>query len=92
MKTYSRLGIKFSEYSWESDYKANSIVHIIDLLKSFGHLKTDKEGRSVIDVAGKNVPFMKSDGTTLYLTRDVAAAVDRYYDCVNYKINTFLYI
>ncbi|KAJ1524246.1 hypothetical protein ONE63_010761 [Megalurothrips usitatus] len=77
MKTYSRLGIKFDNYSWESDYNANSIGHILELLKSSGHLVHDEEGRSVVNVAGKAVPILKSDGTTLYLTRDIASAIDR---------------
>lgn len=77
MKTYSRLGVKFDKYSWESDYKADSISHILQLLKHSGHMTTDTEGRSVFNVDGKEVPVLKSDGTTLYLTRDIAAAVDR---------------
>ncbi|XP_034236102.1 probable arginine--tRNA ligase, mitochondrial [Thrips palmi] len=77
MKTYSRLGIVFDKYSWESDYKADSIVHILKLLDSSGLMATDKEGRSIVNVAGKEVPVLKSDGSTLYLTRDIAAAIDR---------------
>ncbi|KAK3927155.1 putative arginine--tRNA ligase, mitochondrial [Frankliniella fusca] len=76
-KTYSRLNIVFDHYSWESDYKLDSIAYILDLLKTRGHLTTDKEGRSVASVDGKDVPVLKSDGTTLYLTRDIAAAVER---------------
>lgn len=78
MKTYERLGIVFDNYSWESDYKADSIVHILKLLDSSGLMATDKEGRSIVKVGGKEVPVLKSDGTTLYLTRDIAAAIDRY--------------
>lgn len=77
MKTYSRLGIVFDKYSWESDYKADSIVHILKLLDSSGLMQTDKEGRSIVNVGGKEVPVLKSDGSTLYLTRDIAAAIDR---------------
>ncbi|XP_026293268.1 probable arginine--tRNA ligase, mitochondrial [Frankliniella occidentalis] len=76
-KIYSRLNIVFDHYCWESDYKVDCIGHILELLKSTGGLATDKEGRSVMNLDGKDVPLLKSDGTTLYLTRDVAAAVDR---------------
>lgn len=77
MRTYSRLGIEFNKYSWESDYKAGSIGHILQLMQASGLIEKDEEGLSIVNIGNRSVPILKSDGTTLYLTRDVAAAIDR---------------
>ncbi len=78
-KTYKILGIKFDEYASESQYhrKMKKIVEELEeknlLKKSEGarivDLKEDKLGVCLIE---------KTDGTTLYATRDLAAAIARY--------------
>ncbi|XP_043281083.1 probable arginine--tRNA ligase, mitochondrial [Venturia canescens] len=78
-KTYGRLGVQFDEYHWESMYAAVFIDPIIQKMDQLGLLKIDAEKRKVIAINEKrNVPIIKSDGSTLYLTRDIAAAIDRY--------------
>ncbi|KAK0168759.1 hypothetical protein PV327_002529 [Microctonus hyperodae] len=77
-RTYNRIGITFDEYNWESQYNANKISDIINYMKELKLLKKDVEGRQVIALnKERNLPIIKSDGSTLYITRDIAAAIDR---------------
>lgn len=78
-ETYERLGIRFDEYHWESMYASRCIDPVIEKINRLGLLKTDAEKRKVVAINEKwNIPIIKSDGSTLYLTRDIAAAIDRY--------------
>ncbi|XP_055631268.1 probable arginine--tRNA ligase, mitochondrial [Toxorhynchites rutilus septentrionalis] len=76
-RMYKRLGISFDYYYWESQYRANNISDVISLLESRNLLHTQHDGSRTIKVENRVVPMMKSDGSTLYLTRDVAALIDR---------------
>ncbi|KAF5273696.1 hypothetical protein FQA39_LY07386 [Lamprigera yunnana] len=76
--TYNRLGVKFDEYNYESMYSAASIKNIINIMKSKKILHTDSEGKEIATCNNRNMCLIKSDGSTLYLTRDVAAAIDRF--------------
>ncbi|XP_065084628.1 uncharacterized protein ArgRS-m [Ochlerotatus camptorhynchus] len=75
---YQRLGISFDHFHWESQYGINDIAHVVSLLQSNGSLFPQDDGRKIVKVGNRNVPIVKSDGSTLYLTRDVAALIDRY--------------
>ncbi|XP_046435389.1 probable arginine--tRNA ligase, mitochondrial [Neodiprion fabricii] len=91
--TYERLGVRFDEYNWESTYNAKKISQIISFMESQGFLITDNEGRKVFPFHEKrNVPIIKSDGSTLYITRDIAAAMDRFdkykFDAMYYVVDT----
>ncbi|XP_041973461.1 probable arginine--tRNA ligase, mitochondrial [Aricia agestis] len=77
-KMYSRLGIKFDVYHWESDYNSKHIQGIIEMLEKRKIWFVDETGRKVVKVRDKNVTVLKSDGSTLYITRDIAALLDRY--------------
>lgn len=78
-KTYQRIGIKFDEYNWESSYNYSKIQDVIAVMDKLNILKIDDEGRKVISINDKkNLSIIKSDGSTLYITRDIAAAIDRY--------------
>lgn len=75
---YERLGVEFDEYCWESDYKKTNIDNCLNRMVEKGVLEIDEEGKLVTRTeAGRCVPIVKSDGTTLYLARDVAALNDR---------------
>ena len=77
-KTYKRLGIDFDSYAGESFY-TDKMQEQVDLLREKGLLKIDN-GASIVDLSEYNVPpclILKSDGSTLYPTRDIAAAVYR---------------
>ncbi|XP_043497914.1 probable arginine--tRNA ligase, mitochondrial [Polistes fuscatus] len=89
-KTYGRIGITFDEYHWESMYRKTNLKQIIKLMENMNLLKYDKENRKVIQLdTDKVIPIIKSDGTSLYLTRDVGAAIDRY---KKYKFDVMYYV
>ncbi|KAG8582185.1 hypothetical protein GDO81_007948 [Engystomops pustulosus] len=80
-KVYKRLGVQFDEYSGESFYREKS-QDILNLLRSENILQITKDGKGVVDLKENGdmpvyATVMRSDGTTLYLTRDIAAAIDR---------------
>ncbi|XP_068086074.1 probable arginine--tRNA ligase, mitochondrial [Anabrus simplex] len=76
---YRRLGVEFTQYDWESMYGANDVKSVLNLLQGSNILKQKADGKQVVELSDKlQVPVMKSDGSTLYLVRDIAAAIDRY--------------
>lgn len=76
---YARLGVKFDIYSWESDYRKANILKQLDLIEKLGFLQNENDGTKSFVLGGeeKSVTLLKSDGSTLYLTRDIAAIMDR---------------
>ena len=77
-KTYRQLGITFDSYNGESFY-TDKMPEQVELLKKKGLLTLD-DGASVVRLDQFNMPvclILRSDGTTLYPTRDIAAAVYR---------------
>lgn len=86
---YSRLGVQFDNYDWESMYKRKQIDAVLAQMKERHLLDVDKEGRTVVTVKDKPVPVVKSDGTTLYLTRDIAAISDR---ATRFRFDKMFYI
>ncbi len=77
-KTYAQLGIEFDYYTGESFY-SDLMPKQVSLLREKGLLKTD-DGASIIDLSEYGMPpclILKRDGSTLYPTRDIAAAVYR---------------
>ncbi|XP_050480430.1 probable arginine--tRNA ligase, mitochondrial [Bombus huntii] len=78
-RTYKRIGVTFDRYDWESMYTAKKINKIIDKMGEMQLLKLDNENRKVMPLSEeKSVPIIKSDGTSLYISRDIAAAIDRF--------------
>ncbi len=78
-KIYKILGVKFDVISGESLYNKKMNV-VIDMLKQKGLLK-ENEGAQIADLDkyGLGVCLIKkSDGATLYATRDITAAIERY--------------
>ncbi|KAI7898579.1 uncharacterized protein BX663DRAFT_524661 [Cokeromyces recurvatus] len=87
---YARLNIHFDVYSGESQVadgmeRAMKMLHDCNLLQ-------ESEGALIIDMEkyklGKTV-VQKKDGTTLYLTRDIGAAMERY---EKYKFDKMIYV
>lgn len=74
---YERLGIEFDEYSWESQYAKQKIPECLALLKEANVMVEQEDGSHAVQIDDKTENLLKSDGTTLYLTRDVAAIMDR---------------
>lgn len=74
-KTYKQLGITFDSYNGESFY-SDKMPAIIDELREKNMLKLD-DGASIVDLEKYNMPpclILKRDGSSLYPTRDIAAA------------------
>lgn len=78
-RIYKRLNIKFDSYNGESYYN-DKMQPVIDMLRS-KNLLVESQGAMIVDLSQYNMPpclIIKSDGATLYATRDIAAAIDRY--------------
>uniref|UniRef100_W5L386 Probable arginine--tRNA ligase, mitochondrial n=1 Tax=Astyanax mexicanus TaxID=7994 RepID=W5L386_ASTMX len=80
-KIYERLGVYFDQYSGESFHQSKTREVLKDL-QSQGLLKTTEKGTGVVDLSAEGdlssyATLVRSDGTSLYITRDVAAALDR---------------
>lgn len=77
-RVYDRLGVSFDSYAGESFY-SDKMQEVVDIL-SEKQLLTDSEGAKVVSLEELNVPpciILKSDGATIYATRDIAAALYR---------------
>ncbi len=77
-KTYRQLDIEFDSYLGESFY-TDKMPAQIEILRQKHLLKTD-DGAEIVDLSEYNMPpclILKRDGSTLYPTRDIAAAVYR---------------
>jgi len=77
-KTYKQIGITFDSYKGESFY-TNKMSAQVEKLREMNLLKIDN-GASIVDLEEYSMPpclILKTDGSTLYPTRDIAAAVYR---------------
>ncbi len=89
-KTYRQLGIEFDSYKGESFY-TDKMPAEVQKLRDAGLLKID-DGASIVDLSDYNMPpclILKRDGSTLYPTRDIAAAV---YRKETYKFDKAIYV
>ncbi len=78
-KTYRLLGITFDSYKGESFYN-DKMPAQVQKLRDLGLLEIDN-GASIVRLDRWNMPvclILRSDGSTLYPTRDIAAAYYRY--------------
>ncbi|XP_019713458.1 putative arginine--tRNA ligase, mitochondrial [Hippocampus comes] len=79
-RVYERLGVHFDVYSGES-FHQERVQEVVRRLRKRGLLKTTEQGTGVVDLSAgdqSNVcTVLRSDGTSLYITRDIAAAIDR---------------
>ncbi|KAJ2554978.1 arginyl-tRNA synthetase [Coemansia sp. RSA 1933] len=88
--TYARLGIHFDVYSGESQV-GEGMARAMQMLED-GGLLTENKGAKVLDLEKyklEKAVVQKSDGTTLYLTRDIGAAIERY---EKYKFDKIIYV
>ncbi|KDR96010.1 arginyl-tRNA synthetase [Peptoclostridium litorale DSM 5388] len=77
-RVYDMLGIKFDSYAGESFY-SDKMDKIVGIMEDKSILKKS-EGADIVDLEEHSMPpalIRKSDGSTLYITRDIAAAVYR---------------
>lgn len=77
-KTYKLLDITFDSYAGESFY-SDKMPEVVEILKE-KKLLEESDGAQVVRFDDDNIPpciILKSDGTTIYATRDLAAAIYR---------------
>ncbi len=77
-KTYRMLGITFDSYNGEAFY-TDKMPAQVEKLRQMGLLTLD-DGASIVDLSEYKMPpclILKRDGSTLYPTRDIAAAAYR---------------
>ena len=89
-RVYDMLGVKFDSYAGESFYN-DKMQPIVDTLREKGLLKED-QGAQIVDLEPYGMPpalILRSDGATLYITRDLAAAK---YRMDTYHFDKSLYV
>jgi arginyl-tRNA synthetase len=88
-KVYDLLGIKFDVTSGESLYNKKMEEVVEELQKK--NLLIESEGALIVDLREHDlgvVIIKKADGTTIYTTRDIAAAIERH---KKYKFDSMFY-
>lgn len=91
--TYARLNIQYDVYSGESQVSMERMQHAISTFELKLLVHVDR-GAKLIDLTRFNKKLgkclvQKSDGTSLYLTRDVGEAARRYDE---YKFDKMIYV
>lgn len=89
-KIYDLLNVKFDSLNGEAFY-SDKMQEVIDILEKTGKL-VESEGARVIDLSDKNMsPCMicKSNGSSIYATRDLAAIL---YRAREYDFDKCLYV
>ncbi len=89
-KIYDLLDVKFDSLNGEAFY-ADKMQEVIDLLEKSGKL-IESEGARIIDLSEKNMPpciVCKSNGSSIYATRDLAAIL---YRTREYDFDKCLYV
>ncbi len=87
-KIYDLLDVRFDSYAGESFY-SDKMQPVVDELREKG-LLIESQGAQVVDLEAYGMPpciILKSDGSSLYATRDMAAAIYRkktydFYKCL----------
>ena len=78
-RVYDMLGVSFDSYNGEAFY-SDKMDEVVDMLRD-ADILTESEGAQVVDLSDMNMPpciILKSDGATIYATRDIAAALYRH--------------
>ena len=89
-RVYDLLGVEFDSYNGEAFYN-DKMGPIVDELREKG-LLVESQGAQVVNLDEYNMPpalVLRSDGATLYITRDLAAA---FYRANEYKFDKCLYV
>ena len=90
-KIYDLLGTKFDSWNGEAFY-ADKTDEVIEILKKTGKL-VESEGALIVDLSDKGIDtpciVCKSNGSTIYATRDLAAIL---YRARTYDFDKCLYV
>ena len=87
-RIYELLDVRFDSYAGESFY-SDKMAPVVDELREKGLLK-ESQGAQIVDLEAYDMPpciILKKDGSSLYATRDMAAAIYRkntydFYKCL----------
>jgi len=85
-----KLGVQFDSWKGEASYTGD-LDKVVNSLNE-KNLLTDSQGAKVVDLSESDLGvclIQKSNGSSLYATRDIAAAIDRYN---TYKFDKMLYV
>jgi len=83
---YKRMNVSFDNYNGESFY-SNRIPSVIDMLEE-KNILVESQGAKVVMLDEYQLPpciIVKSDGTTIYASRDIASAMYRFETYQFYK-------
>ena len=89
-RMFETLGVKFDNYNGEMFYN-DLVPNVINLLED-KKLLVESEGAKVVKLEDYDLTdavVIKSDGTSIYLTRDLSAAIDRHSE---YGFNKIIYV
>lgn len=90
-ETYKRFGVRIDKAYYESEHYLKGKKLVMDGLKKRIFTK-DPEGHIIIDLGehglGKRV-LLRNDGTSLYVTQDMALAMERYRD---FRMDRMIYV
>ena len=78
MRVYDRLDIKFDSYNGEAFYN-DKMDEVVEMLEA-KNLLHESQGAQIVDLSKYDLNpalIKKTDGATLYITRDLAAAIYR---------------
>ncbi|MFD1471052.1 arginine--tRNA ligase [Companilactobacillus mishanensis] len=84
-KVYDRLGVEFDSYNGEAFYN-DKMDDVIKTIQEKGLLE-ESRGAEIVDLSAQDLSpalIRKTDGATLYITRDLAAAI--------YRKNTYNFV
>ncbi|KAF8331282.1 arginyl-tRNA synthetase [Cantharellus anzutake] len=88
---YGRLNVSFDVYSGESQVSLESQSAPLERLEKMG-LISEEKGAKLVDLTQwklEKAVVRKKDGTSIYLTRDIGAAIERY---EKYKFDKMIYV
>ena len=94
IKMYARLNITFDEYSGESTVQEANMDEAARVLEQ-KDISEDSKGAVIVDLSKHGAPALgktlvkKRDGTSLYLTRDIAANFERHQ---KYHFDRMIYV
>ncbi|GAA6049878.1 hypothetical protein JCM3770_004227 [Rhodotorula araucariae] len=90
-ETYARLNIWFDVYSGESQVSQQAQQHALEQLQGTGVVE-ESQGALIVDLKKyklEKTVVRKKDGTSVYITRDIAGAAERY---DKYKFDKMIYV
>jgi arginyl-tRNA synthetase len=90
MRIYAELGIKFDVMFWESEFEKRGKDIVAELLRK--KIAEKSEGAVIVNLKEYGLDvflILRTDGTALYATKDLALAEDKF---LKYKVDKSIYV